>query len=54
MIGMILITISIVMLGNNLLLMLGNVIVALILSIIEWVILVKLFKRKIPFWKRSF
>lgn len=48
-IGMILITISIVMLGNNLLLMLGNVIVALILSIIEWVILVKLFKRKISF-----
>ena len=53
-IGMILITISIVMLGNNLLLMLGNVIVALILSIIEWVILVKLFKRKFHFWIRSF
>lgn len=52
MIGMILITISIVMLGNNLLLMLGNVIVALILSIIEWVILVKLFKRKIPFLEK--
>lgn len=52
MIGMILITISIVMLGNNLLLMLGNVIVALILSIIEWVILVKLFNRKIPFLEK--
>ena len=29
--------------------MLGNVIVALILSIVEWVILVKIFNRKIPF-----
>ncbi|PTU87256.1 serine protease [Staphylococcus pasteuri] len=48
-IGIILISISIVMLGNNLLLMLGNVIVALILSIIEWVVLVKIFKKKIPF-----
>ena len=37
------------MLGNNLLLMLGNVIVALILSIIEWVVLVKIFKKNIPF-----
>nr|WP_218047237.1 NfeD family protein [Staphylococcus pasteuri] len=48
-IGIILISISIVMLGNNLLLMLGNVIVALILSIIEWVVLVKIFKKNIPF-----
>ena len=48
-IGIILISISIVMLGNNLLLMLGNVIVALILSIIEWVELVKIFKKNIPF-----
>lgn len=48
-IGIILISISIVMLGNNLLLMLGNVIVALILSIIEWVALVKIFKKNIPF-----
>ncbi|RIM75079.1 NfeD family protein, partial [Staphylococcus arlettae] len=27
----------------------GNVVIALILSIIEWVILVKIFKRNIPF-----
>ena len=40
-IGMLLITLII--------LMLGNVIVALILSIIEWVILVKIFNKKIPF-----
>ena len=37
------------MVGNNIILMLGNVIVALILSIIEWVILVKIFNKKIPF-----
>ncbi|ATQ59381.1 MULTISPECIES: NfeD family protein [Staphylococcus] len=49
MIGIILITLSIIILGDNILLMLGNVIVALILSIIEWVILVKIFNRKIPF-----
>ncbi|EHJ06849.1 hypothetical protein SS7213T_12262 [Staphylococcus simiae CCM 7213 = CCUG 51256] len=48
-IGMTLITISIITLGDNLLLMLGNVIVALIFTIIEWVILVKIFNRKIPF-----
>ena len=48
-IGMTLITISIITLGDNLLLMLGNVIVAMILTIIEWVILVKIFNRKIPF-----
>lgn len=48
-IGMILITLSIIMLGDNIILMLGNVIVALILSIIEWVILVKIFNKKIPF-----
>ena len=47
MIGIILI--SIIILGDNILLMLGNVIVALILSIVEWVILVKIFNRKIPF-----
>ncbi len=46
-IGMILITISIT--GDNLLFMLANVIVALILTIVEWVILVKIFNRKIPF-----
>ena len=49
-IGMILITISITTLGDNLLFMLANVIVALILTIVEWVILVKIFNRKIPFW----
>lgn len=48
-IGMILIMISLVMLGDNILSMLINVIVALILTIIEWVILVKIFNRKIPF-----
>ena len=48
-IGIILITLSIIILGDNILLMLGNVIVALILSIVEWVILVKIFNRKIPF-----
>ena len=48
-IGMLLITLSIIMVGNNIILMLGNVIVALILSIIEWVILVKIFNKKIPF-----
>ena len=47
--GMILITLSIIMLGDNILLMLGSVAIALILSIIEWVILVKLFNKKIPF-----
>ena len=41
-IGIILITLSIIILGDNILLMLGNVIVA-------WVILVKIFNRKIPF-----
>ena len=46
-IGIILITLSIIILGDNILLMLGNVIVALILSIVEWVILVKIFNRKI-------
>ncbi|RLY57138.1 serine protease, partial [Staphylococcus epidermidis] len=48
-IGIILIILSIIILGDNILLMLGNVIVALILSILEWVILVKIFNRKIPF-----
>jgi len=48
-VGMILITLSIIMLGDNILLMLGSVAIALILSIIEWVILVKLFNKKIPF-----
>ena len=46
---MALIVFSIVTLGDNLVYMIANVVVALILSIIEWVILVKFFKRKIPF-----
>lgn len=48
-IGITLIVLSIIMLGDNILLMLMNVVVATILAIIEWVILVKFFKRKIPF-----
>lgn len=36
------------MLGDNILLMLLNVVCASILTIIEWVILVKIFKKKIP------
>ncbi|PWZ67398.1 serine protease, partial [Staphylococcus pseudintermedius] len=40
---------SITTLGDNLLFLLANVIVALILTIVEWVILVKIFNRKIPF-----
>lgn len=48
-IGITLIVLSIIMLGDNILLMLLNVVIALILSIIEWVILVKILKRKIPF-----
>lgn len=48
-IGMALIVFSIITLGDNLVYMIANVVVALIISIIEWVILVKIFKRKIPF-----
>ena len=48
-IGLILITLSIITLGDNLVLMLANVVIALILSLIEWVVLVKIFKRTIPF-----
>ena len=48
-IGISLIILSIIMLGDNILLMLLNVVIASILAIIEWVILVKWFKRKIPF-----
>ena len=47
-IGMGLIIFSIITLGDNLIFMIGNVVIALILSIIEWVILVKIFKRNIP------
>lgn len=48
-IGMGLIIFSIITLSDNLIFMIGNVVIALILSIIEWVILVKIFKRNIPF-----
>src|SRR5699024_10843831 len=48
-IGMALIVFSTVTLGDNFVHMIANVVVALILSIIEWVILVKFFKRIIPF-----
>lgn len=48
-IGITLIVLSIIMLGDNILLMLMNVVIASILAIIEWVILVKIFKRRIPF-----
>ena len=51
-IGIVLIIVSMIMLGDNILVMLFNVIVALILSIIEWVILVKVFNRKIPFFDK--
>ncbi|MCU5746392.1 serine protease [Staphylococcus sp. SQ8-PEA] len=46
--GLTLIVFSIVTLGSNLVYMVGNVTVAFILSIIEWVILTKIFKRNIP------
>lgn len=48
-IGIILIILSIIIFGDNILLMFGNVIVVLILLIVEWVILVKIFNRKILF-----
>jgi len=48
-IGMGLIVFSIITLGDNLVFMIANVVVALILSIIEWVVLVRIFKRNIPF-----
>lgn len=48
-IGMGFIIFSIITLGDNFIFMIANVVFALILSIIEWVILVKGFKRKIPF-----
>lgn len=51
-IGIVLIIVSMIMLGDNILVMLFNVIVALIFSIIEWVILVKVFNRKIPFFDK--
>ncbi|MCI2804542.1 NfeD family protein [Staphylococcus pettenkoferi] len=47
-IGIGLIIFSIVTLGNSLVYMVGNVVVALILAIIEWVILVKVCHRTIP------
>lgn len=52
-IGMALIIFSIITMGDNLPIMLLNVCIALILAIIEWVILVKFFKKKYPFLKTS-
>ncbi|UXV33807.1 serine protease [Staphylococcus sp. IVB6181] len=51
-IGIILITISIIMLGDNILWMLINVVIALILTIIEWVILVKGYNKKISLFEK--
>lgn len=51
-IGVVLIVISMIMLGNNILIMLFNVAIALMLSIIEWMILVKVFNRKIPLFDK--
>lgn len=50
--GIVLISLSLIMLGDNLFIMLFNVIIAVILSIVEWVILVKLSNRKIPFFEK--
>lgn len=51
-IGIILITISMVMLGDNILWMLINIVIAFILTIIEWVILVKGFNKKISLFEK--
>ncbi|WP_281197797.1 NfeD family protein [Staphylococcus schleiferi] len=51
-IGMILIIISLITMGNDLPMMLLNVIVALILTLIEWVILVKFFKKSISIFDK--
>ncbi|WP_414819802.1 NfeD family protein [Staphylococcus carnosus] len=51
-IGIVLIAISMIMLGNNILLMLINVVIAFILSIIEWVILVKGFNKKLSLFEK--
>ena len=50
-IGMALIIFSIITMGDNLPIMVLNVCIALILSIIEWVILVKFFNKKISFFE---
>lgn len=50
-IGMALIIFSIITMSDNLPIMLLNVCIALILAIIEWVILVKFFKKKISFFE---
>lgn len=50
--GIILITISIIMLGDSILWMLINVVIAFILSIVEWVILVKGFNKKISLFEK--
>lgn len=46
-IGLLLVTFSLITMGDNLSMMLFNVIVAMILTVIEWVILVKFFKKRI-------
>ncbi|ANZ33252.1 NfeD family protein [Staphylococcus carnosus] len=51
-IGIVLIAISMIMLGNNILWMLINVVIAFILSIIEWVILVKGFNKKLSLFEK--
>ena len=51
-IGMVLITMSIVSLGDSILVMVVNVVIALILTLVEWFILVKVLKRKIPFLEK--
>lgn len=50
-VGMALIIFSLIMMGDNLPFMLLNVCIALILSIIEWVILVKFFKKKMSLFE---
>ncbi|WP_432813807.1 NfeD family protein [Staphylococcus canis] len=50
-IGMILVVISLITMGDNLSLMFTNIVVALILSVIEWVILAKFFKKKITLFE---
>ncbi|MEJ7540633.1 NfeD family protein [Staphylococcus intermedius] len=51
-IGMILIILSFITLGNDLPMMLFNVVFALILTLIEWVILVKFFKKSISLFDK--
>lgn len=50
-VGVILVVISILTMGNNPLMMWFNVVVALLLTSIEWVIIVKFFKKRISFFE---